>query len=139
MAEAASSLSPDAQALLQRLGMRKEAGLLQGLGRFRAPRAAFGPIHLVLRLGASKLQWGHAGIKVRLSHAVLEMNGLPVARVQLSTCKPHKKGRRFEGATRLVVRFDHASAAKEGLVASDGLSKASESAQGSMQVPPAGR
>jgi hypothetical protein len=85
------------------------------------------------------MRWGHAGIKVRLNRAVLEMNGLPVARVHLSTRRPHKKGRRFGGATRMFVRFDHASAAKEVLVGSDGLSKASESSQGSAKVPPAVR
>jgi hypothetical protein len=109
----AKGLSKDALELLNSMRIRRDLFPTSGLSRFASPvprrdcRARF-----ALRVLARRVRWSHAGVRVRHESALLEVNGVPLARVKLSPSKSHKKGSRFEGSKNLFLTFDHGSAVR---------------------------
>jgi hypothetical protein len=122
--ELTNGLSEDARELLRSMKIGKDIFPSSGgLSRFSASSVQCERRHVVLRVKATRVKWSHAGVRIAHESAVLEVNGLAVARVKLSTAKSHKKGERFEGAKNFSLRFDHASAVKEECLQSGLLTK----------------
>lgn len=117
-------LSEEAKALLLSMGCGTDACQAQGLYRFAAvaKRPEGVAPRVILRLRATRVRWGHTGVKVDVKSALLEINGLPVAHVKLCTGRDHRKGRKFAGSKRVFVRFDHRGAVKSGGSLSEVLS-----------------
>ena len=108
-----SGISEDACELLRSMKIGKDMFRSSaGLSRFSEKSSQCEPRRVVLRVKATRVRWSHAGVRVAHDSAVLEVNGLAVARVKLSTAKSHKKGDRFEGAKNFDLRFDHMGAVK---------------------------
>lgn len=108
-----NGLSEDACELLRSMKIGKDMFRSSaGLSRFSEKSSQCEPRRVVLRVKATRVRWSHAGVRVAHDRAVLEVNGLAVARVKLSTAKSHKKGDRFEGAKNFGLRFDHMGAVK---------------------------
>ena len=62
---------------------------------------------VVLRVRARRMRWSHRGVRIFLKQASLEIGGVPVATIKLTTGKPHKRGKKFVGKRRFRVEFDH--------------------------------
>jgi hypothetical protein len=108
-----SGLSEDACELLRSMKIGKDMFRPSaGLFRFSERSSQCEPRRVVLRVKATRVRWSHAGVRIAHDSAILEVNGLAVARVKLSTGKSHKKGDRFEGAKNFSLRFDHMGAVK---------------------------
>jgi len=105
--ELSQGLSKDALELLHSLWIHKDAFPRPELARYSTGSKGQERARFALRVTAKRMRWGHAGVKVSLESAVLEVNGLPVAQIKLSTAKTHKKGARFLGAKAIFVHFDH--------------------------------
>jgi len=128
-----AGLGPGERALLASLGVRAQedrrtSPLLRfgACGGAAAAPAAARPPAAVLRLRTRRLRWSHRGVRLEARTALLELDGLPVARVKFRSDAAHKRGRAFRGRLRHTVLFDHG--AKSGQGASAARPGASEAA-----------